>query len=122
MSLMPVEEAQARLLESIKLVGTEEVNLADADGRILAEDLTAHRNQPPFRASAMDGYAVKAANIKDMPTKLQVIGEIPAGSMFPDALHNWEAVRIFTGAPVPEGADAILIQENAERDGAFVNA
>ena len=122
MSLMPVEEAQKQLLDKIAIVGKQEVPLADADGRILAEDLTANRNQPPFRASAMDGYGVKAANIKEIPTRLQVVGEIPAGTMFPDRLHNWEAVRIFTGAPVPEGADAILIQENAERDGAFVTA
>ena len=122
MSLMPVEEAQSRLLDSVLRVESEEIPLAEAQSRILTEDLTAHRNQPPFRASAMDGYAVKSSNIKDLPTKLQVIGEIPAGSMFPDALHNWEAVRIFTGAPVPDGADAILIQENAKRDGAFVTA
>ncbi len=122
MSLMPVEEAQNQLLASIPSLGTEELPLTKAQGRILAEDLAAHRDQPPFAASAMDGYAVRAANIKELPTKLQVIGEVPAGTLFPDKLNNWEAVRIFTGAPVPQGADAILIQENAERDGAFVMA
>lgn len=122
MSLMPVEEAQKRLLASIPTPGTQDVVLAEAHGRILAEDLAAHRDQPPFAASAMDGYAVRSANIKDLPTKLQVVGEVPAGTLFPDSLHNWEAVRIFTGAPVPEGANAILIQENTERDGAFVMA
>ncbi len=122
MSLMKVEDALARLLADIPLQKSEMVGLHDAQGRILAEDLCANRNQPPFDASAMDGYAVKSANLKDLPTKLQVVGEVPAGYSFPDEVHNWEAVRIFTGAPVPQGADAILIQENTERDGAFVTA
>ena len=69
----------------------------------------------------MDGYAIKADNVKELPTKLQIIGEVPAGYHFPDALHNWEAVRIFTGAPVPEGADTVVMQEKTERDGAFVS-
>ena len=122
MALMKVEDALARLLDNIPLTKTEHVPLAEARGRILAQDLAASRNQPPFNASAMDGYAVLAASVAEAPTKLQVVGEIPAGYHFPDTLHKWEAVRIFTGAPVPEGADAILIQENTERDGAFVTA
>ena len=122
MSLMKIEDALSRLLGDAPLTGTEQVSLTEAFGRILACDLAASRNQPPFASSAMDGYAVKAANLSEIPARLQVVGEVPAGHSFPDILGGWEAVRIFTGAPVPDGADAILIQENAERDGAFVTA
>ncbi|MCV6546150.1 MAG: molybdopterin molybdotransferase MoeA [Cohaesibacter sp.] len=121
MALMKVEDALESLLKGVTKTKAENVSLSKAVGRTLAQDLKANRNQPPFDASAMDGYAVKSDNIRELPTKLQVVGEVPAGHSFPDEIHNWEAVRIFTGAPVPQGADAILIQENAERDGAFVN-
>ncbi|MCT4656030.1 MAG: molybdopterin molybdotransferase MoeA [Cohaesibacter sp.] len=120
--LMKVEEALSRLLGDVKTTRVEHVSLEKATGRVLAQDLQSSRNQPPFDASAMDGYAVKASNLETLPAKLQVIGEVPAGHSFPDEMHDWEAVRIFTGAPVPKGADAILIQENTERDGAFVTA
>ncbi|WP_373236093.1 molybdopterin molybdotransferase MoeA [Cohaesibacter celericrescens] len=122
MSLMKVEDALSQLLENAAQIGTENIPLHDALGRVLAQDLTANRDQPPFDSSAMDGYAVKAANLANIPVRLQVVGEVPAGHRFPDRLSNREAVRIFTGAPVPEGADAILIQENTERDGAFLTA
>ncbi|WP_319531723.1 gephyrin-like molybdotransferase Glp [uncultured Cohaesibacter sp.] len=122
MALMTVEEALARLLADGALMATESVPLATALHRVLAEDVAARRDQPPFRASAMDGYAVRSENLKEVPMRLQVIGEAPAGLSFPDPVGKWEAVRIFTGAPVPEGADTILIQENTERDGAFVTA
>ena len=122
MALMKVEDALMRLLSDVEPLASERIPLAQGLDRILAENLCADRNQPPFAASAMDGYAVKSANITDLPTRLQVVGEVPAGQHFPDIVHKWEAVRIFTGAPVPEGADAILIQENAERDGAFLLA
>lgn len=122
MALMKVEDALAQLLSASSVTKTEKVALHEAAGRVLAEDLKANRNQPPFNASAMDGYAVKSECLTETPMRLQVVGEVPAGHTFPDHLHRWEAVRIFTGAPVPEGADAILIQENTERDGAFVTA
>jgi len=122
MALMKVEDALARLLASAPTTKIEDETLGNTAGRVLAEDLKANRNQPPFDASAMDGYAVKSECLTEAPMRLQVVGEVPAGHTFPDRLHRWEAVRIFTGAPVPEGADAILIQENAERDGAFVTA
>lgn len=122
MALMKVEDALTRLLSTSPLAEIEKVELHEASGRVLAEDLKANRNQPPFNASAMDGYAVKSECLKNIPARLQVVGEVPAGHTFPDTLHRWEAVRIFTGAPVPDGADAILIQENTERDGAFVTA
>ena len=122
MSLIKVEDALVRLLTDCQTMDCEQIPLALCPGRILGEDLVARRNQPPFNASAMDGYAVKAENCANLPARLQVVGEVPAGYHFPDMLQNWEAVRIFTGAPVPEGADAILIQENATREGAFVTA
>ncbi|SNY93680.1 molybdopterin molybdotransferase [Cohaesibacter sp. ES.047] len=122
MALMSVEEALARLLADGPLMASEDVPIDKGLRRVLASDLAANRNQPPFDASAMDGYAVKAENLVQVPMRLQITGEAPAGKSFPDIVHRWEAVRIFTGAPVPKGADTILIQENAERDGAFVTA
>ncbi len=92
----------------------ETVPLAAASGRVLAEPVVALRNQPPFAASAMDGYAVRSA---DLAAPLTVIGEAAAGGRFARPLGEGEAVRIFTGAPVPDGADAVLIQEDVSRDG-----
>lgn len=113
MALIPVSEAQARLLSGVKPVEAERVPIEAADGRVLAEDLGALRTQPPFPASAMDGYAVRAADL--VPGHpLRLIGTAVAGCGYPGPLGAGEAVRIFTGAPVPDGADTILIQENAE--------
>ncbi|WP_428696932.1 molybdopterin molybdotransferase MoeA [Stappia sp.] len=117
MSLISVDEALARLLAGVEPVGTERVPIDAANGRILAADLAATRTQPPFPASAMDGYAVRAADIATLPATLRVIGEAPAGHGYAGTVQPGEALRIFTGAPVPQGADTILIQENATRDG-----
>ncbi|AXS40425.1 gephyrin-like molybdotransferase Glp [Breoghania sp. L-A4] len=117
MSLISVEDALARLLDKLVPTEVERVPLADADGRVLAEDLAATRTQPPFAASAMDGYAVRAADVELVPASLKVIGDAPAGHEFSGSVGPGECVRIFTGAPLPEGADSILIQENAVRDG-----
>lgn len=114
MSLVPVEEALKRLLSGKPLTDVETVSLHDAYGRVLGEDLVATRNQPPFPASAMDGYALRAADADIAGRTLTVIGQSAAGHGFSGRLGAGETVRIFTGAPVPEGADAILIQENAE--------
>ena len=81
---------------------------------MLAEDLAARLTQPPFDASAMDGYAVRAADVAALPATLRLIGQSAAGAGFEGRVGRGEAVRIFTGAPVPEGADTIVIQENAE--------
>jgi molybdopterin molybdotransferase len=116
MSLLPVEEAISRLLDPVLPLGSELVPLAEAGGRVLAANLAAERTQPPFPASAMDGYAVRAAEA-ETGARLRVVGESRAGERFSGSLGPGEAVRIFTGAPVPEGADSILIQENAEREG-----
>ncbi|RJT36176.1 molybdopterin molybdenumtransferase MoeA [Mesorhizobium waimense] len=112
MALVPVAEALERLLEGARPTGSESVALIDAAGRVLAEPVVALRTQPPFNASAMDGYAVRAADIASVPAQLSVIGMAPAGRGFDGAVRNGQAVRIFTGAPLPEGADTIVIQEN----------
>jgi molybdopterin molybdotransferase len=116
MSLLPVDEAVARLLDGVRPTGAETVPLADAAGRVLAADLAARRTQPPFPASAMDGYAVRAGD-SHAGARLNVIGTSRAGERFAGTVGSGQAVRIFTGAPVPDGADAILIQENADRLG-----
>ncbi len=118
--MIPVEEALARIAGAIEPLPAEQVGLSEAAGRVLAEDVTARRTQPPSAVSAMDGYAVKAADVAEIPARLKVIGEVPAGAAFEGRIEPGQAVRIFTGAPVPDGADAIVIQENTERDGGQV--
>ena len=113
--LLPVDEALARLLHGAVPLPAETVALAEAGGRVLAAELHALRTQPPFDASAMDGYAVRAHDIAQVPARLRVVGASIAGKRFEGTVGAGEAVRIFTGAPVPPGADAILLQEDAER-------
>jgi molybdopterin molybdotransferase len=116
MSLIAPGEAKRRMLAATApLMDTETLPLFKAHGRTLAADLVARRTQPPFTASAMDGYAVKAADLAE-GRPLRVIGEASAGHPFSGAIAAGEALRIFTGAVVPAGADTILIQENAEID------
>ncbi|WP_420143246.1 gephyrin-like molybdotransferase Glp [Sphingobium sp.] len=114
MSLLPVAEAQARLLALAALLPPKTVPIDRAVGRWLAQDLLALRDQPWSDLSAMDGYALRAA---EFPGPWQVIGESAAGTAQQPLLAAGQACRIFTGAPLPPGADAILIQENAIRDG-----
>jgi len=117
MSLMPVAEALQKLLADVSPLETELVPLEQANGRYLAEPLSSTRTQPPFAASAMDGYAIRHQDLADGGKVLTVIGEAPAGHGFSGSVDPGQTVRIFTGAPVPEGTDTILIQENAERSG-----
>lgn len=119
-TLLPVADARARILATLHPTQMESVLLADAYGRVLAEDAIARRTQPPADLSAMDGYAVKAADTASIPARLRIVGEAPAGGAYADELKSGEAVRIFTGAPLPRGADAIVIQEDTERDGGIV--
>lgn len=112
--LLPVDEARARMLASAARLPAETLALSAAVGRVLAQDVAAVRDQPPFPASAMDGYAVRAA---DAPGTLDVVGESAAGRGFEGAVGAGQAVRIFTGAAVPAECDAIVIQEDAEREG-----
>jgi molybdopterin molybdotransferase len=115
--MISVEEALARLLAPLAAVPPEQISLADAVGRVLAEDVAARRTQPPFAVSAMDGYAVRAEDVAKLPARLRIVAEIPAGAGFGGRLGRGEAARIFTGAPLPDGADAIVIQEDTERQG-----
>jgi len=93
---------------------TEQVSALEAAGRILAEDVTADRDYPPFPRSARDGFAVRAA---DVPGDLRVIGEVRAGELYSGEVTAGEAVEIMTGAPLPEGADAVVMVEHTERSG-----
>ncbi|EAV44067.1 MoeA-like, domain I and II [Stappia aggregata IAM 12614] len=117
MSLMPVSEALAKLLCAVEPLETEFVSLENANGRYLSEPLVSTRTQPPFAASAMDGYAIRHDDLTADGTTLTIIGEAPAGHGYSGTVGAGETVRIFTGAPVPAGADTILIQEDAARDG-----
>lgn len=114
MALLPISEALERMLDGADMLSPETVKLVEASDRILAEPLFANRMQPPFNASAMDGYAVRAEDIATLPAFLKVVGVAQAGKRFNGTLNKGEAVRIFTGAPVPAEADTILLQEDAK--------
>jgi molybdopterin molybdotransferase len=114
MALLSVEDALARVIEAVEPMEAEPVAVERAHRRVLAAPLQALLTQPPFTASAMDGYAVRAADVAALPATLAVIGAAAAGHPFGGKVGPGEAVRIFTGAPMPEGADAIVIQENAD--------
>jgi len=116
MSLMPVSEALSRILALISPVGHEIIPITAAGGRILAEPVIARRTQPPFPASSMDGYALRASEAESGATS-RVIGESAAGHPFDGTVEPGQCVRIFTGAPVPEPLDRIIIQEDVTRDG-----
>jgi molybdopterin molybdotransferase len=111
--MISVEDARARIVAAFAPVGTETVSIAQADGRVLAQDARAKLSQPPSPVSAMDGYAVRADDARANAT-LRVVGASPAGNPYRGALGRGEAVRIFTGGVVPAGADAIVIQEDTE--------
>jgi molybdopterin molybdotransferase len=112
MALVPVAEALARLLADAGPLPAESVALPEAFDRVLAESVSALRTQPPFDASAMDGYAVRFADMAALPARLAVIGTAAAGRGFEKPVGVGQAVRIFTGAPVPQGADTVVLQEN----------
>lgn len=110
--LIPADEALNIVLKDVQPIGVEKLPLKQAANKTLAIDLTSLRTQPPFDASAMDGYAVRQSDVSSLPTILKVIGESKAGTPFDAPIQQGEAVRIFTGAVVPGGADTIIIQEN----------
>jgi molybdopterin molybdotransferase len=114
--MLAVAEAHARLMALFAPLGAEPVPLAEAAGRVLAADVVAERAQPPFPAAAMDGYAVRRADL-DAGRPLVLVGAGRAGERFAGTVGPGEAARIFTGAPMPEGADAVLIQEDADLEG-----
>lgn len=117
MKLMPVENARAAMLAEVAPLAGETIALKAAIGRVLAQDVAAVRDQPPFAASAMDGWALRSA---DAPGTLSIIGESAAGHGYEGEVEPGQAVRIFTGAAMPAGADTIVIQEDATREGETV--
>jgi molybdopterin molybdotransferase len=116
-ALISVAEALQHVLAQAAPLPAEEAPLDDAMGRVLAFDLKALRTQPPADVSAMDGYAVRAADVTQAPVRLKVIGEVAAGRPFAATVGAGEAARIFTGGVVPNGADTVVIQEVTNRSG-----
>ena len=114
MALMPVYEALSRVLAAGKTLGAELVKLDHVIGRVLTKDLKSKRDQPPFQSSAMDGYAVRHQDLND---PMMLIGVSAAGHAFKGVVKKGQAVRTLTGAPLPRGADTIVIQENVSVDG-----
>jgi len=112
--MLSVEEARARILAALSPVGTQWVGLAEAWGRVLAEDVTARHDKPLADVSSMDGYAVRAADCVRAPCTLRVVGSAPAGHPFAGHVGPGEAVRVFTGSVIPEGADSVVIQEDTD--------
>jgi molybdopterin molybdotransferase len=115
--LLPVAEARRLIVEALEPVRAETVPLNKALGRVLRSDASARVSHPPADVSAMDGYAVRAADAQAIPARLRIVGESAAGHPWQGAVQKGEAVRIFTGSAVPDGADAIVIQEDTERAG-----
>jgi molybdopterin molybdotransferase len=117
--VITVEEALAACLALTRVLPGERAALAEAAGRVLSEPVFATRDQPPFAASAMDGYAVRSEDAKP-GQRLTVVGEAPAGRAWDGEIGPAEALRIFTGAPMPRGADRVVIQEDVTRDGEVI--
>jgi molybdopterin molybdotransferase len=114
--MISVEDALSNLFDLVAPTGVERIGLRHAAGRVLAENVTANRSQPPFDASSMDGYALHRAEVEP-DAMFKVIGEAAAGHRFDGVVKPGQAVRIFTGAPIPEGADFVVIQEDTTRRG-----
>lgn len=117
--MISVAEARAALLDLVAPLQPETVHLAMAAGRVLSRPVVARRDQPPFSASAMDGYAVNAAEV-ELHAMFKVVGEAAAGHGFKGKVGAGQAVRIFTGAPIPEGASFVVIQEDVDRKGDLI--
>ena len=115
MALLPVEQAHTRILDGVAPTPVETVGLLEARDRVLAETIAAKLTQSPFDSSAMDGYAVRAADLEHAPVTLAVVGESQAGLRYAGPIAPGAAARIFTGAPMPDGADTVVIQENTQR-------
>jgi molybdopterin molybdotransferase len=115
--MLTYEEALGRVLGDVTVAGVERVDCALAVGRVLAAEVRSPVDVPAFDRSTMDGYAVRSADLADAPCALPVVGESAAGGVWPGALEAGTTVRIFTGAPLPEGADAVVMQEEVTREG-----
>jgi molybdopterin molybdotransferase len=123
-AVISVEEARDRILSRIAVLGTERVDLLAARERVLAADVVASRDIPPWPNSSMDGYALRAEDTErarvGAPARLAIGGRVAAGKVADRSLQAGEAFRIFTGAPIPEGADSVIPQEDVETDGAAI--
>ncbi len=119
--MLSVAEALARVTGGFELIASEHISLSEALGRVLAEDVAARLTQPPMAVSSMDGYAVRTADLHIVPKTLTQIGKSQAGGGFEGTVGVDECTRIFTGAPVPDGADAVVIQEETDVDGMQVS-
>ena len=115
--MISVDDARERITAAFSALPAETVGVAEALGRVLAEDLAARVTQPWAPVSAMDGYAVRARDVAAVPAILEQIGAVPAGQSYSGTVGPGECVRIFTGAPLPNGADTIVIQEDTKADG-----
>ncbi|NPB06770.1 MAG: molybdopterin molybdotransferase MoeA [Aquificae bacterium] len=120
MSLTPLEEALKLVLEQARPLGTERVFLHEAVTRVLAQDVYADEDKPPFDNAAMDGYALRSEDAVKPGARLRVTGEVPAGTRELPKVERGTAVKIFTGAPLPPGADAVVPVEFTRREGPFV--
>ncbi|MFV2091643.1 MAG: gephyrin-like molybdotransferase Glp [Hyphomicrobiales bacterium] len=118
--LLSVEDALARATAGLAPTATEHVPLEHAAGRVLAADVAARRAQPPAAMSAMDGYGVRAEDVGTAPVTLEIIGTAPAGHPFAGTVGPGQAVRLFTGSLIPQGADAVVMQEDTQSDGTQV--
>jgi molybdenum cofactor synthesis domain-containing protein len=118
--MISVDEALQIVLSRVELLGVERIQLDHAMGRVLAEDVCADIDLPPFDRARMDGYAVRSEDVASAPARLRAIGEIAAGASMAESLGPGEAVKIFTGAPIPQGADAVQKVEVTESDGQTV--
>ncbi len=115
--MLSVDEALSLVLENTKPLPAEEVDFGDSSGRLLREDVTSDIDMPPFRRAAVDGFALRAEDLDRVPGRFTIVGEVPAGS-FPDfRVARGEAAQIMTGAPVPEGADAVQMVEKSRTEG-----
>lgn len=115
--MIPIAEAIKILLAKTSTLPPESISLGNAPGRILAEDIVADTDLPPFDRAQMDGYAVRAADVEKTPAQLRIVGESVAGAGWHQQMKAGEAVRIMTGAPVPAGADAVQQVELTREDG-----
>jgi molybdopterin molybdotransferase len=118
--MISVEKALKTILVNFRPLGLEKINILDARGSVIGEDIVAPRNIPSAANSAMDGYAVRYADVKNMPMTLKIIEDIPAGQIARKKINQGEAARIMTGAVIPKGADTVIRQEDTKKDGKTV--
>jgi molybdenum cofactor synthesis domain-containing protein len=115
--MIPIDEAQDRVLAACTPLAPQQTGCEQMNGRVLAQDVVAPENVPPFSNTAVDGYAVRAIDVQSVPATLRVVDTLAAGAEPKIAIGDGEAIRIMTGAPMPKGADAVVMVEDSQRDG-----